>query len=178
MGRSRYKIFEGNQPHFLTCTVVNWLPLFSNPEVVEIIKDSLNFLQKHDRLQIFALVIMENHLHLIASSSNLTKEIGDFKSYTARRIIDFLEERHATDILDQLAWHKTAHKKDREYQFWQEGSHPEAILGHEMMGQKINYIHLNPVRRGYVDEAREWRYSSARNYEGEKGYIDVITDWV
>jgi putative transposase len=176
MGRSRYKIFEDVQPYFLTCTVVNWLPLFSNPEIVEIVKDSLSFLQEHDRLQIYAFVIMENHLHLIASSHDLTKGIGDFKSYTARRIIDYLVEKQATNLLDQLAWLKTGHKKDREYQFWQEGSHPEPIVGHEMIRQKMNYIHNNPVRRGYVDQAKDWRYSSARNYEGEKGYINVNTD--
>jgi putative transposase len=178
MGRSRYKIFEEYQPHFLTCTVIHWLPLFSKPDVVEIIKDSLTFLQEHERLQLYAYVIMENHLYLIASSNDLGKEIGDFKSYTARKIIDYLEERNARDILHQIAQSKTAHKKDRDYQFWQEGSHPEAIMGHEIMRQKIGYVHANPVRRGYVDKPREWRYSSARNYEGEEGYIDVITDWV
>jgi putative transposase len=120
---------------------------------------------------------MENHLHLIASSEDLGKEIGDFKSYTARAIIDYLQERNATDILRQLEQYKTGHKHDRQYQFWQEGSHPEAIKSHDMMRQKIEYIHNNPVRRGYVDLPRDWRYSSARNYEGEKGVIDICTDW-
>jgi hypothetical protein len=32
-----------------------------------------------------------------------------------------------------------------------------------MMLQKLEYIHLNPVKRGYVDETVHWRYSSARN---------------
>jgi len=47
-----------------------------------------------------------------------------------------------------------------------------------MMRQKIDYIHLNPVRRGYVDEPVHWRYSSARNYETECGLIDVAVDWM
>ena len=42
-----------------------------------------------------------------------------------------------------------------------------------MMISKINYIHQNPVKRGYVDDASHWRYSSARNYAGEKGLIEV-----
>ncbi len=42
---------------------------------------------------------------------------------------------------------------------------------------KINYIHHNPVKRGYVDEAKHWRYSSARDYEGIDGLIEVEKFW-
>lgn len=91
MGRSRYKFLE-KQPHFLTCTVVNWLPIFSQPELAQIIISSLDFLQNHQRLSLHGYVIVENHLHLIASAENLSKEIAAFKSFTARSIIDYLEE--------------------------------------------------------------------------------------
>ena len=46
-----------------------------------------------------------------------------------------------------------------------------------MMVQKLDYMHNNPVERGYVDEPAHWRYSSARNYLGLPGLIQVITDW-
>jgi len=46
-----------------------------------------------------------------------------------------------------------------------------------MIEQKIAYIHDNPVKRGYVDDPRHWRYSSARNYAGESGLIEVAVDW-
>ncbi len=46
-----------------------------------------------------------------------------------------------------------------------------------MLIQKIEYIHNNPIRRGYVDEPKHWRYSSAGDYEGLKGLLDVETDW-
>jgi hypothetical protein len=42
-----------------------------------------------------------------------------------------------------------------------------------MLRQRLDYIHNNPVERGYVDEAEHWRYSSARNYAGEEGLISV-----
>ena len=70
-----------------------------------------------------------------------------------------------------------AHKTDRAYQFWQEGVHPEWIQNDEMMRQKIDYIHNNPVKRGYVDEAIHWRYSSARNYMGQVGLLEICTEW-
>ncbi|MEJ2304415.1 MAG: hypothetical protein P8Y14_23050 [Anaerolineales bacterium] len=46
-----------------------------------------------------------------------------------------------------------------------------------MMHQKIEYIHHNPVRRGYVDESEHWRYSSARNYAGMVGLLEVTQEW-
>ncbi|HZZ80379.1 MAG TPA: hypothetical protein VFE62_17885 [Gemmataceae bacterium] len=161
----------------MTCTIVGWLPVFTRPETTEIILDSWRFLQNENRLRIYGYVILENHLHLIASSPNLTKEIGDFKSYTARRVIDYLTERNVETILQQLRFWKNHHKIDRDYQLWQEGAHPQQILSDEMMLQKLDYLHMNPVKRGFVDEAQHWRYSSARNYLGLPGLIEVLTSW-
>ena len=67
-------------------------------------------------------------------------------------------------LLRQLRAHKLRHKTESEYQVWQEGSHPEQIQSDEMMWQKLEYVHNNPVARGYVDDPVHWRYSSARNY--------------
>jgi len=38
-------------------------------------------------------------------------------------------------------------------------------------------MHNEPVERGCVDDAMHWRYSSARNYAGQPGLIEVVTDW-
>jgi len=103
-------------------------------------------------MKLFAYVVLENHVHFIASSGKLSEEIGDFKSYTARRLIDLLESAKARRILDQMAFRKAKHKTDRDYQLWQEGSHPQEISSDEMMWPKIEYIHNNPVKRGYVDD--------------------------
>jgi putative transposase len=88
-----------------------------------------------------------------------------------------LKEQRAERILKQLAFYKKAHKQDREYQVWEEGSHPEQIQSHAMMLQKIEYIHLNPVKRGYVDNPIHWRNSSARIYAGEAGVLKIDTEW-
>ena len=46
-----------------------------------------------------------------------------------------------------------------------------------MMLQKLEYIHLNPVKPGFVDEPEHWRYSSARNDQGKPGLVEVATSW-
>jgi len=177
MTRTRYKIWEKDAPHFLTATVVNWLPLFNNPENAGIVLDALTWLQEQKRMKLFGYVLMENHLHLVASSENLGKTIAGFKSYTARRIIDRLQAQGEKSLLAQLSYYKLPHKLDREHQLWQEGSHPQMIQDEAMMRQKLTYIHHNPVRRGYVDEPEHWRYSSARNYEGMSGVVPVTLEW-
>lgn len=177
MSRTRYRVCEETRPHFLTCTLVGWTPVFTRPETVQIVLDSWQFLQRNKGLVIFAFVILENHLHVIASAEELTKTIGEFESFTARQIIDLLKARNVETLLRQLEFGKAKHKTDRDYQLWQEGSHPQAIMNDETMWQKIEYIHNNPVKRGYVDEPTHWRYSSARNYAGQSGLLAVTTDW-
>jgi putative transposase len=134
MGRSRYHAID-THPHFITCTVVNWLTLFSQPEITVVVLSSLNFLQPQKRLTFHAYVIMENHLHLIAIF-----------------------------WLNQLRFNKRPDKVQSTYQVWEEGFHPQMIQRAEVLNQKLEYFHNNPVRRGYVDEPWHWRYSSAKNY--------------
>ncbi|MCB2262746.1 MAG: transposase [Candidatus Thiosymbion ectosymbiont of Robbea hypermnestra] len=176
MGRDRYRIHDQDAPYFLTCTVLQWLPLFAHPANVQILLESLRFLQSQDRLILYGYVILENHCHLLAAGADLAKAIASFKSFTARRIVKRLRERHSP-VLELLAFHKARHKVDREHQVWQEGSHPEQIQGEAMMRQKLEYIHNNPVARGYVDNPVHWRYSSARNYARQEGLIEVVTQW-
>jgi len=176
MGRSRYKITQADVPHFITVTVLHWIPVFTRPDTVEVIFDSLRYLT-NEGLKVYAYVILENHLHLVVQSKQLEKDIARFKSYTARQIIKYLDKNNVRSILEQLAFYKKAHKTERAYQFWQEGAHPEWVQNEAIMRQKIEYIHQNPVKRGYVDLPEHWRYSSARNYLGQAGLLDVCTQW-
>ena len=56
-------------------------------------------------------------------------------------------------------------------------NHPQLIESETVMRQKLDYIHQNPVKRGYVDLPEHWRYSSARNYLGLEGLIEVVRAW-
>ena len=173
MGRSRYKIYEPTHPHFITLTVLHWIPLFTNTKSVDILLESFKYLQESDNLKIYAYVILENHLHLVASSDDIAKTIKKFKSYTAKKLLELLQKENIKTILEQLAFYKKAHKKTTTYQVWQEGMQPKLMENEKIMLQKIEYIHNNPLKRGYVDEAKHWRYSSARDYEGTKGLLDI-----
>ncbi len=177
MSRTRYRIFSEESPYFLTCTVVSWLPVFAYPRCVELVLESWRFLQWERRVRIFGYVILENHLHWIAAAEGLSRHVGRFKSYTARRIIDRLAQEGHSSLLENLRLCKLRHKTNQDHQLWQEGSHPQQIQNEAMLRQKLEYMHANPVRRGYVDDPVHWRYSSARAYAGMGGPIEVVTDW-
>ncbi len=173
MARSRYVILEPDKPHFLTCTVVEWLPIFTRPDAVQILLDSWSHQRTHDGLRLYGYVILENHLHFVAQAPRLDRCVSSFKSFTAGRLIALLETYRAERLLTRLRFAKRAHKHDREYQLWQEGSHAEMIISESVMRQKLDYIHYNPVKRGYVDQPEHWRYSSARHYSGQAGLIEI-----
>ncbi|MDD3499790.1 MAG: transposase [Sulfurovum sp.] len=177
MGRSRYKVYEPTHPHFVTCTILHWLPLFTRKESVQIAIESLQYLQINHNLKLYAYVILENHLHMVVQSDDIEKSMKAFKQYTAKELLNLLKKENVKIILDQLQFYKKAHHKATDYQVWEEGYQPKLIQTDAMMISKINYIHQNPVKRGYVDEAVHWKYSSARNYEGIDGLIEVERFW-
>jgi REP element-mobilizing transposase RayT len=173
MGRSRYVISEPSQPHFLTCTVLEWLPIFTRPDAVQILFNTWTYQRQNHGLRLYGYVVLENHLHFAAQAPRLDRCVAGFKSWTATRLIELLEQHQVERILARLRFAKRAHKTDREHQFWQEGSHAEMIMGEEMLREKLEYIHRNPVKRGYVDLPEHWCYSSARNYLGEPGLVEI-----
>ncbi len=114
MGRSRYKFIHPEQPHFMTLTILHWIPVFTRPETVEIVLASLRYLM-NEGLKVYAYVILENHLHLIAQSAKLDRDMARFKSFTSRQLLTYLQSNNVKQILEQLAFYKKAHKGDRQY---------------------------------------------------------------
>jgi REP element-mobilizing transposase RayT len=162
--RSRYKVVESEGIYFLTSTIVHWIPVFTSRDACDIVIDSLAYCRKAKGLRIYAYVIMENHVHLVADAPDLSGVMQSFKRHTARALIADAEVKRKDWLLNQLTYYRQKHKEDSDYQVWQEGVHPQLVLDDAMLWQKVEYVHNNPVRRGYVDAVEHWRYSSARCY--------------
>jgi len=171
--RTRYKICDSDPPYFITCTTVEWIPIFTRKPYFDILINTFNYCRENKGLKIFAYVILDNHFHLVAGGGNLSKIIKEFKSYTARNIIQQAKAEGKDWLLSQLKYHKLEHKIESNHQVWQEGFHPEMITSEEMLAQKIEYSHYNPVKIGVVDKAEDWLYSSARNYLGLPGLLEI-----
>jgi REP element-mobilizing transposase RayT len=171
--RTRYRITDENYPFFITSTTVAWLPIFTRKPYLEVLINSLNFGRWHKGLQIFAYVIMDNHIHLVVAGEKLSDTIKEFKSYTAREIVRLAEEEDKSWLLNQLQFHKHDHKTDSRHQVWQEGFHPQQLYSEKVLRQKVEYLHHNPVRAGLVARAEDWFHSSARNYAGLPGALEI-----
>jgi REP element-mobilizing transposase RayT len=162
--RSRYRMHEADTTYFVTSTIVEWLPVFTTTACCDILVDALLHSRKHRQLQIYAWVILENHFHAILSGPDLPMTLGHLKRFTAHALLAQIELEKREWLINQLAYYRAAHKKLQAHQVWQEGVHPQQIGTDEMMQQKIDYIHNNPVVRGWVVAPEHWRYSSAHEW--------------
>ncbi|MCD8093421.1 MAG: transposase [Bacteroides sp.] len=167
--------------YFVTSTVADWIDIFTRPKYKHIILESLAYCQEKKGLRIYAWVLMSNHLHMIVSSATETPVsdiLRDFKKFTSKRILAELEidpqESRREWMLDRFQFAGANDKKISKHRFWQEGCHPELIYLRDFYMQKLNYIHNNPVRQEIVSRPEEYLYSSAKNYAGEKGALEVI----
>lgn len=171
--RTRYQITGHDGIYFITSTIIEWIPVFTAKGYFDIIIQSLNHCRKNKGLKLFAYVVMDNHAHFIVSAEKLPQIVKEFKSYTAREIIKTARADKRKWLLNQFEYYKKRYKDDSEYQVWQEGIHPQVIISDDIFRQKIEYIHNNPVKRGFVERAEHWIYSSARNYLFGEGFIDI-----
>ena len=147
----------------MTSAIVEWLPVFTTAPYCDILIDSLEYCRRQKALEIYGWVILDNHFHAILRAPDLSSTLRDFKSFTAMRIIQQLELDRREWLLKLFRYHRGAGKPN-EYQVWQEGFFPKAICSDEIMIQKLNYLHHNPVKRGWVASPEHWRYSSAHEW--------------
>lgn len=180
---SKYKFVNPEAVYFVTATVVDWADIFTRNIYRDILLDSFRFCQKNQGLQIHAWVLMPNHFHMICSCIN-NNELGmvfkNIKSFTAIRIIDAIlnnpKESRKHWMLDIFEKNGAQNKSNYRFQFWQHENHP-IFLDHYSNSyiDRLNYIHQNPVRAGFVTEAQHWLYSSAMDYYGtEKGLLEIV----
>jgi putative transposase len=164
---SQWKIKPEIPLYFITSTTVKWQPVFTEIPLFETIMESWRYCCANKNLHLHGYVVMPNHIHAIVSSNevnHLSDILRDLNRYTSQRITALLEELKRDALL--AIFHQAAQEENRgnQYKVWQEGFHPIAIESGEFFQQKLEYIHQNPVRKGYVEHAEHWRYSSARNY--------------
>ena len=148
--RSRYRINDSDHSHFITGTIVNWLPVFATSACADILVDSLVHCREQRGLKIYAWVILDTHFHAILGGPDLDKTITAIKRHTSLVLLHQVKSGGREWLMNQLAYYKSAHKTASKHQVWQEGVHPRSITSDEMMEQKLTYIHNNPVKRGWV----------------------------
>ena len=179
MSSENYKVVKQNAPYFLTFTVTDWVDVFTRLNYRNIIVDSLAFCRMNKGLKLYAWCLMTNHIHLLCSVEppfRMTDFIRDFKQFTAKKVlkdIQTMPESRRDWMLYRFEYAGKFDNRIEKYRFWQDKSHPIELTTTEMIEQRINYIHENPVRTGLVARAEDYLYSSARNYAGLSNVLEI-----
>lgn len=173
-----YKIRDQALPHFITATVVDWIDVFTRKSYRDCIIECFDYCMKNKGMILYGYVVMSNHIHMIVQSKegNLSDLIRDFKKFTAKTILDKIQnepESRREWMLERFKVATESHSRNKNYQFWQYGNHPEEIYSNKFMWSKLDYIHLNPVRSGIVERASHYIYSSASNYVNDTGLLYI-----
>ena len=133
--RSRHQARQPDAAYFVTSTVIHWLPAFTTSARCEILVEALAWCREHKGLRITAWVILDNHFHAILAALDLPRVMADLKRHTAKQMIAQLQAERCEWLLHLLRTFRAPHQTESEYQFWQEGFHPQAIVSDEMMVQ-------------------------------------------
>ncbi len=180
----QYKIRDQQEPHFVTFTVIDWIDVFIRDVYRSIVIDSIKYCQAKKGLEVNAYCFMTSHIHMIIGTVGMMQLefiIRDLKSFTSRNIRKILEDGQQVHesrkgwMLRRMYYTGKYNSNNNDFQFWQQHSHPIELSTNELLDQKLDYIHLNPVVAGFVDTPEAWVYSSARDYAGTgKGPIDIV----
>ena len=160
------------------------MDVFIRDEYRKIVIDSIQYCQRNKGLEVYAYCIMTSHIHLIIGTTGEKKQeeiIRDLKSFTSRHIRKALENPNHVHESRREWMLGTMYKagkdniNNKDFQFWMQHNHPIELSSNNLLDERLNYIHMNPVAAGFVDQPEAWLYSSARDYAGvAKGKIDLI----
>ena len=183
MSSDRYSLADKEGTYFLTFTVVDWIDVFTRKEHAYLICDSLNHCIAHKGLIVHAWVIMSNHMHLIARAReghDISAIIRDFKKFTAKAIVKQIKEEPESRrewMLRHFAFRATAIERVKDFKFWEDGSHAILLDTPLKWEQRFSYLHNNPVKGGLVAEPHHYLLSSALDYAGIKGLVNIDMEW-
>jgi putative transposase len=175
----KYKFRDNCKLYFVSFAVVYWIDVFIRNDYKRMLLDSLRYCQEKKGLELYAYCIMTSHVHLIIGSqtADLSAIMRDLKSYTSSQLRKTVQHHPGESRKEWMLWMMERAGKQNSnntnFQFWQQHNHPIELSDPMIMQQKLNYIHNNPVEAGFVDTPEFYTYSSARDYAGEKGLIEI-----
>jgi REP element-mobilizing transposase RayT len=174
----RYKT-DNDGLYFVTFSVVGWIDVFTRRIYQDMLIESLEYCRTKKDMKIFCYCIMPNHIHYITHSVNkqLSSTLRDLKSFTAKQLLKAIEENSKESRKDwmmrQFGFYGRNCPQKQVFQFWNHSNHPFFLYSQKLIQQKVDYIHYNPVKAGFVNEPHEWRMSSAN----ENGPIK-LDEWM
>jgi putative transposase len=161
--RSRRRHFdEPGHAHELTFSCYRRYRFLSAERTCIWLAQSIDQARRRHGFAVWAYVFMPEHVHLIVQPGTclppIERILKAIKQPVGRRAVLHLV-RHAPRGLPKI----TRERAGRiERQFWQPGGgYDRNFVEPRTLALALDYVHLNPVRRGLVERAAAWRWSSA-----------------
>jgi len=176
----KYKFKDQDKLYFVSFAVVNWIDLFIRNEYRDIMLDSWRHCQANKGLEIYGWCITSSHIHMIVGShgEKLEDIMRDMKKHTSIALKAAIKNHPAESRREWMLWMMEragkSNSQNLNFQLWQQDNHPIELFNLEILHQKLDYIHNNPVVAGIVEHPEEYLYSSAKDYYGSKGLIDIM----
>jgi REP element-mobilizing transposase RayT len=173
----KYKFHNPDGVYFVSFAVQGWVDVFTRNEYKNILVENLDYCQKYKGIEIFAwprVLGVSNHVHLIIRAQQgfkLQNILRDFKKYTSKAIKNSITENIQES---RKEWLLKQFETPDGFRFWHGDNKPIELWSNSVIDQKIDYIHQNPVEEGLVFKAEDYVYSSAIDYAGENGLLEVI----
>ena len=174
-----YKFHNKSGLYFLSFATVYWIDVFIREAYFSTIVESLAYCRQEKSMALYAYCIMPSHIHLIFRSSKDDPSglLRDFKKYTSKKIMEAIEGNTQESRKEWLLWmFERAAKSNAtvsKRQFWQQHNKPIELWSASVIKQKLDYIHSNPVKSGFVVNPEDWKYSSAVNFNDEVGVLEL-----
>lgn len=161
--------------YFWTATINHWQKLLKDAEYKAVILDSLSHLSAKGKIDVFAFVIMPNHVHLIWRINEMNgKELPhvSFLKHTAHQF----KKKLKSDPLRLIKYKVDATNKN--YEFWQRDSLAAELHSSMAAYRTMNYIHLNPLQEHWqlAEMPTDYHYSSASFYENDDQSFTFLKD--
>jgi putative transposase len=149
---------------FITFSCYRRFRIFESVSAINILIEQLSTLRSEFGIQILGYVIMPEHVHLVLwppAGVGLGMLIGQVKGRAGRRIIIEWNGQFPRALA-------VPGRADRQYQVFQRRCYDHNCRTAEIVKEKIEYCHKNPVMRGLVSSPGEWEWSSYRWYQGRR----------
>lgn len=171
--QKRHNYMEFGQIYFWTATINKWQKLLLEDQFKDIIVKSLEYLSCINKIDVFAFVIMPNHIHLIwrIKEPNGKETLqGSFLKYTAYEFKKIL----SAETLSKYAINSI----NKSFEFWQRDPMAIHLYTPNVMFQKLDYLHNNPTAKHWelANKPSNYQYSSAHFYEGNRTHYSFLKD--
>ena len=176
---TKYKFRDQNQLYFVTFAVVNWIDVFIRAEYKQVLLDSWKYCMLKKGLEIYGWCIMTSHVHMIigTNKNKLETIMRDMKRHTSEKLRETIMAHPQESRKEWMLWMmERAGKKNgnnTSFQFWSQDNHPIVLDDIQKLHNCLDYTHNNPVTAGIVEKPEDYLYSSARDYFGLKGMIEI-----